>query len=190
MHNHVHLVIMDKEDRISKIIQSMAISYALYFNKRYNRIGHVFYNRFKSKYVENLPYLLNIIRYIHFNPEKARICQYSKYYWSSYHDYSQFSRLIYTEIFHMEYEKIKGYEKDEFEIESVKASDEQVINEIKEMLNIKNIVSIQNEKVDKRDKMIVEIVSKMKIEKRQLARILGVNDRTIFRAVQKQKKKP
>ena len=92
MHNHVHLVIMDKEDKLSKVIQSLAISYALYFNKKYNRIGHVFYNRFKSKYVENLPYLLNIIRYIHFNPEKSGICQYSKYYWSSYHEYSQIGR--------------------------------------------------------------------------------------------------
>ena len=63
----------------------------------------------------------------------------------------------------------------------------QVINAIKEMLNIENIVSIQSEKADKRDEMIVEIVSKMKIEKRQLARILGVNDRTIFRAIHKQK---
>ena len=89
----------------------------------------------------------------------------------------------------MEYERIKGYEKDEFEIERVKVSDEQVINEIKEMFNIENIVSIQNEKVDKRDKMIAKIISEMQIEKRQLARILGVNDRTIFRAIQKQKKK-
>lgn len=203
MHNHVHLVIMDKEDKLSKVIQSLAISYALYFNKKYNRIGHVFYNRFKSKYVENLPYLLNIIRYIHFNPEKAGMCKYSEFYWSSYHEYSQFSRLIKTEKvlkmaemskkdfenFHVEYERIKGYEKDEFEIERVKVSDEQVINEIKEMFNIENIVSIQNEKVDKRDKMIAKIISEMQIEKRQLARILGVNDRTIFRAIQKQKKK-
>lgn len=203
MHNHVHLVIMDKEDKLSKVIQSLAISYALYFNKKYDRIGHVFYNRFKSKYVENLPYLLNIIRYIHFNSEKAGMCKYSKFYWSSYHEYSQFPRLIETEKvlkmaemtkkdfenFHVEYERIKGYEKDEFEIENMKLSDEQAIKKIKQLLNIENIVSIQNEKVDKRDKMIAEIISKMKIEKRQLARILGVNDRTIFRAIQKQKKK-
>ncbi|MCI9039420.1 MAG: transposase [Clostridia bacterium] len=183
MHNHVHLVIMDKEDKLSKAIQSLAISYALYFNKKYNRIGHVFYNRFKSKYVENLPYLLNIIRYIHFNPEKAGMCKYSKFCWSSYHEYSQFSRLIETEKvlkmaemskkdfenFHVEYERIKGYEKEEFEIENVKVSDEQAIEKIKELLHIENIVSIQNEKVDKRDKIIAEIISKMKIEKRQLA---------------------
>lgn len=203
MHNHVHLVIMDKEDKLSKIIQSLAISYALYFNKRYNRIGHVFYNRFKSKYVEDLPYLLSVIRYIHFNPEKARVCKYSKFYWSSYHDYFQYSKLVEAdkvlkmaemskkdfENFHVEYEKIKGYEKDEFEIENVKLSDEQAVEEIKKLFHIENIVSIQNEKAEKRDAMIAKIVLEIKIEKRQLARILGVNDRTIFRAIQKQKKK-
>lgn len=199
MHNHVHLVIMDRENKLSKIVQSMAISYALYFNKRYNRIGHVFYNRFKSKYVENLPYLLNLIRYIHFNPEKAGICKYSKFYWSSYHEYFKSSKIIESDIvlkmaeiskydfdnFHREYEKIKGYEKEKFEIENAKFSDEQAIKLIKEMFSIEDIVSIQNEAIDKRDKMIAEIVSKMKIEKRQLARILGVNDRTIFRAIER-----
>ncbi len=200
MHNHVHLVIMDKEDKLSKVIQSLAISYALYFNKKYNRIGHVFYNRFKSKYVENLPYLLNIIRYIHFNPEKSGICQYSKYYWSSYHEYSQFSRLIETEkvlkmaemskrnfeIFHIEYGKVKGYEKDDFEFENVKLSDEQAIKKIKQLLNIENIVSIQNEKVDKRDKLIAQIARLEGIERKQLARILGMNERTIYRAMKKE----
>ncbi len=199
MHNHVHLVIMDKEDKLSKIIQSLAISYALYFNKKYNRIGHVFYNRFKSKYVENLPYLLNIIRYIHFNPEKSGISQYSKYYWSSYHEYSQVSRLIETEkvlkmaemskrnfeIFHIEYGKAKGYEKDDFEFENVKLSDEQAIKKIKQLLNIENIVSIQNEKVDERDRLIVQIARLEGIERKQLARILGMNERTIYRAIKK-----
>lgn len=200
MHNHIHLVIMDKENRLSKIIQSMAISYALYFNKKYNRIGHVFYNRFKSKYVENLPYLLNIIRYIHFNPEKAGICEYSKFYWSSYHNYRQFSGLVDTEKvlkmaemnakdfekFHIEYEKIKGFEKDDFESENIRLSDEQAIKEIKRKLNIDNLIAIQNKETDKRDEMITQIAVIAGIERKQLARILGVNERTIYRAIKRQ----
>ena len=35
MDNHVHLLIMDKGDNLSKIVQSLATSYALYFNKKY-----------------------------------------------------------------------------------------------------------------------------------------------------------
>lgn len=60
MSNHVHLLIKDKNDSISKIMQSLATSYAIYFNKKYDRIGHLFYNRFHSKCVEDLAYLLNL----------------------------------------------------------------------------------------------------------------------------------
>ena len=91
------------------------------------------------------------------------------------------------ETFHMEYEKIKGYEKDDFEFENLKLSDEQAIEKIKKLLNIENIVSIQNEKTDKRDEFIIQIAKIEGIERKQLARILGVNERTIYRAIKKGK---
>lgn len=198
MNNHIHLLIKEREDNLSKIIQSLAISYALYFNKKYNRIGHVFYNRFKSKYVENLPYLLNIIRYIHFNPEKAGICEYSKFYWSSYNDYFKSNSIVdstaifkMTEMniksfqsFHEEYRKIKGFEEDDFEMENIKLDDETAIQRIKEMLNIDNLVYIQNLKPQKRDEIIMQISKIDGIERKQLARLLGLNERTVYRAIQ------
>ena len=58
MNNHIHMLINAKDNNMSKIMQSLAISYAMYFNKKYNRIGHVFYNRFKSKNIETEGYLL------------------------------------------------------------------------------------------------------------------------------------
>lgn len=199
MDNHVHLLIMDKEQKLSKIVQSLAISYALYFNKKYNRIGHVFYNRFKSKSIKNLSSLLRVARYIHFNPEKAGVCEFSKYYWSSYHEYfgfpsitdcSQMLKLVEMdtkifEEFHKEYQKNKGYEQDNFEIESTKLSDEELIFKIKKQLNIENLLDIQKLKKLERDEIIVKICSDNKIEKRQLARVLGINERTIHRAIYK-----
>ncbi len=201
MNNHIHLLIMEKENSISKIIQSLAISYALYFNKKYNRIGHVFYNRFKSKQVESLPYLLNIIRYIHFNPEKAGITEYNKFYWSSYHKYFKSNDIINSsevfkmaemstydfKNFHEEYRKIKGFEIESFEMENINLNDEEAIKKIKEKLNIDNIIAIQNSNTQKRDKFIVEITKIEGIERKQLARILGLNERTIYRAIQKYK---
>ena len=65
-------------------------------------------------------------------------------------------------------------------------SDEQAIKKIKQLLNIENIVSIQNEKVDKRDKLIAQIARLEGIERKQLARILGMNERTIYRAMKKE----
>ena len=46
MNNHVHMVLYDKNMQLSKIIQSLAIRYATYFNKKYERVGHLFQNRF------------------------------------------------------------------------------------------------------------------------------------------------
>lgn len=72
MRNHVHLVIYDEKDKISEIIHKLCTKYAIYFNKKYNRVGHVFQNRFKSIGVDTEEYLKNLVRYIHKNPQKAR----------------------------------------------------------------------------------------------------------------------
>lgn len=203
MNNHVHLLIMDKEDNLSKIVQSLATSYAMYFNKKYRRIGHVFYNRFKSKYVDTLPYLLNIIRYIHFNCEKAKMCEFDKFYWSSYHEFFRIPTLVDVtnilnivemnqeefKLFHEEYKRIRGFEKENFEMEEARLDDELAIQKIKETLNIDNLLIIQNFNNEKRDEIISEILKIEGIKKNQLARILGVSERLIYRAVEKQEKR-
>lgn len=95
MDNHIHLEFKDDENCISKIIHNLTTSYAIYFNKKYDRVGHLFQDRFKSKPVENDEYLINLVRYIHQNPEKARIELTQKYRWSSYFDYiNQKSDLV------------------------------------------------------------------------------------------------
>jgi len=88
MDNHVHLVISEGADTISKIMQRINISYAYYFNKKYGRKGHLFQDRFKSEVIESDDYLLAAIRYVHNNPVKAKIViQPSAYKWSSYNCY-------------------------------------------------------------------------------------------------------
>jgi putative transposase len=47
MDNHVHLLINDNGNDISKIIKSINVSYAYYFNHNYKRVGHLFQDRFK-----------------------------------------------------------------------------------------------------------------------------------------------
>jgi len=49
--------------------------YAVTFNKRYKRAGHLFQNRYKSIICEEDPYLLELIRYIHLNPLRAKLVQ-------------------------------------------------------------------------------------------------------------------
>lgn len=88
MDNHVHLVLRDDENEISIIMKGIATSYAMFFNNKYGRVGHVFQDRFKSESIEDERYLLAVIRYVHNNPVKAYITQSPEQYrWSSYRCY-------------------------------------------------------------------------------------------------------
>jgi len=88
MDNHVHLLLNEGDGEVSRIMQRINISYAYYFNKKYDRIGHLFQDRFKSGAIEDDNYLLATVRYIHNNPVKAKLVSNpSEYKWSSYNDY-------------------------------------------------------------------------------------------------------
>lgn len=74
MDNHVHLLLATNELTISEIIKRISSSYARFFNNRYNRVGHLFQDRFRSETCEDKKYLFILLRYIHFNPIKAGVC--------------------------------------------------------------------------------------------------------------------
>jgi len=75
MDNHFHIELNPSDsDNISKIIQCLCTSYALYYNKKYEKIGHVFQDRYKSKQINTLQGLLNVRKYIQENPVKAGYC--------------------------------------------------------------------------------------------------------------------
>jgi putative transposase len=92
MDNHAHAVIREKEDTITRIMSRIATSYAFYFNDKYNRVGHVFQDRYRSECIENDNYLLAAVRYIHNNPQKAGICDEMSYRWSSIKHYLHFGK--------------------------------------------------------------------------------------------------
>ncbi|MDP4089994.1 MAG: transposase [Bacillota bacterium] len=69
MGNHAHLIIDCCGADISKIMKSINQSYAMYYNIKYKRHGHVFQDRFKSKIVDNNDYLITLSAYIHNNPK-------------------------------------------------------------------------------------------------------------------------
>lgn len=90
MDNHVHIALNTNSNEISEIVKGMAVRYASFYNKKYQRVGHVFQDRFKSEVVEDDRYLLGLIRYIHNNPVKAGISRTPQdHYWSSYRCYIQ-----------------------------------------------------------------------------------------------------
>jgi putative transposase len=73
MRNHVHLLIRSGVKGIGSIMRRLLTGYAVSFNKRHQRTGHLFENRYKSILCEEEPYLLELVRYIHLNPLRAGI---------------------------------------------------------------------------------------------------------------------
>jgi len=86
MSNHYHLLIETSTDNLSKFMRQLGMSYAIYFNKRYKRVGHLWQGRFKSWFVTDESYLYTLMLYIEQNPLKANmIKKLEAYPYSSYH---------------------------------------------------------------------------------------------------------
>ena len=88
MNNHIHILLRVGQEKLETILKRIAGSYVYWYNFKYNRIGHLFQDRFKSEPVDSDEYFLTVLRYIHQNPIKARICErLEDYRYSSYIDY-------------------------------------------------------------------------------------------------------
>lgn len=93
MDNHYHLLIREEKESLSSIMKMINSTYAVYYNNKYEGIGHVFQDRFRSEAIHNDAYLLNVTRYIHNNPKKAGIVLNCKDYpWSSYQNYIYYKK--------------------------------------------------------------------------------------------------
>jgi len=75
MTNHFHLLVMEMDWKIADVIKSLASSYVYYYNKKNERIGHLFQERFKSEPCNDMEYFTTLLRYIHQNPVKAGIVE-------------------------------------------------------------------------------------------------------------------
>ena len=71
MSNHVHPLLFSGPSGISKFMRRLLTGYALRYNRRHRRNGHLFQNRYKSIICEEGTYLLELVRYIHLNPLRA-----------------------------------------------------------------------------------------------------------------------
>jgi len=76
MPNHVHLIVgLEKSHMLSKIMQGLNLAYASWFNKKYNKVGHLWQGRYKSMLINKDKYLLDCIEYVEMNPIRANMYQ-------------------------------------------------------------------------------------------------------------------
>ncbi len=86
MPNHVHLI-LEVEDGIdlSKIMQGLNQAYTLWFNKKYEKVGHLWQGRYKSMVIQKNKYMLDCLEYVELNPIRANISKSPfDYPWSSW----------------------------------------------------------------------------------------------------------
>jgi REP element-mobilizing transposase RayT len=86
--NHFHLYLRTPQPNLSAGMHDLNSGYASGFNRRYRRCGALFQGRFKAILVEDESHALELTRYIHLNPVRARLVERPEDYgWSSYQDF-------------------------------------------------------------------------------------------------------
>lgn len=197
MSNHVHLLIAEIIETVSQIMKRLGNAYVYWYNRKYDRVGHLLQGRFHSEPVDVDEYLLTALRYIHQNPVKAGITiDCAGYPWSSYHDYmkpksadtSLTDTALALEIiggqqefveFHL---KICG-DKDLLDIDDVtRASDEYAEQLIQRVLAGKSTAELLKMPVSKRNMLLRELKALPGVSHRQIERIAGINRNMIQRA--------
>ena len=73
MDNYYHLLIETTQENLSLFMRQLNSNYAIYFNKKNSRVGHLWQGRYKSWYVYDEDYLYKLFRYIEHNPIKAKV---------------------------------------------------------------------------------------------------------------------
>jgi len=71
MSNHAHMLVRSGKCGIPGFMRRLLTGYAVTYNRRHNRWGHVFQNRYKSIVCEEEGYFLRLVSYIHLNPLRA-----------------------------------------------------------------------------------------------------------------------
>jgi len=84
--NHAHLLLRTGLTPLSTVMRRLLTGYAVYFNRRHRRHGHLFQNRYKSILCQEDAYLKELVRYIHLNPLRAKLVA----------DYKQLSRYRFS----------------------------------------------------------------------------------------------
>jgi putative transposase len=73
--NHYHLVVESSRESLSKAMHRLNGLYAQRFNRRHDRVGHLFQNRYSSYVIESEEYFEQVIAYVRANPVEAGLCE-------------------------------------------------------------------------------------------------------------------
>lgn len=189
MSNHIHLLVKASE-KLDLFVKKIASSYVYYFNRKYDRVGHLFQDRYRSEPVDSDAYLLTVFRYILQNPAKAGIGKTDAYPWNSWKTVE--GRETFCDIAQIlaivgDWQTLRDYVLQQNEDQCLEAEGVQAHSEAEALevaLRITggdNPLNIALQSKEERD----EVIAKMKaagISIRQISRLTGINRNIIQRA--------
>lgn len=164
MNNHAHILIETEQlAELSKYMQRLNTKYGIYYNKKYNRVGYVFRNRYKAEGIYSEEHLYNCIKYIYNNPVKAGICNRAEEY--PYSNYNKIDKNLRGNYIFIDVEDDKQ---------------KNCKNIIKEFL-LENNLELDNIKKDRKKlkELIIILKSDYNISLRKIAEEIGLNRETV-----------
>lgn len=189
MDNHAHMLLYSQKiQNISNFMKQVNSIYAMYYNKKRDRVGYVYRNRFESVPIMTREQMYTCIKYIHMNPVKAGMVEDEKQYeYSSYNDYLNQTGFINQQILEFVFNSSKNY------IETFQEIEYEDLNLDKENLNIEKLFEnflkkegVSSLEVKKNKKLVQKFISYLisnqyKSSKSEISRVLQISRTTLYR---------
>lgn len=190
MGNHLHLLLKEGKEPLETVMRRICGSYVFWYNKKYDRIGYLFQDRFKSEPVNNEEYFLVVLRYILRNPLKAGITAIIEdYKWTNYKDYIEkqtpdadfvlnfFNEMNREEAVKIFIEYINKANGDECEdvLESKKLTDDEAMKIIKTYCNVEHGIYLQKLETAIRNSYVKKLRKEYSLSIRQIERLTGIS---------------
>lgn len=202
MDNHVHFLLKADVNEMSLFFKKLEVSYAYYFNGRYEHVGHLFQNRFQSQPIDQERYFIVALKYILLNPENAGICSWRDYRWSSARAYlydnirnpltdtkyaincmggrNELVDFITDEDVEDEFCILNGWVEPQMPRKLL--PDAELVEIIKKTCKVMSPIDLQNMERSERDRCL-SALKRQGASVRQLERVTGINRGVIGRAM-------
>ncbi len=195
MSNHVHLLMETGEEPLETVFKRIGSGYVKWYNQKYQRVGHLFQDRFRSENVEDERYFMTVLRYILWTPVKAgMVFMPDRYPWSSYRAYEKGGGTItdtdYAEAVFGGRDQLMAFCSQENDDEAMdeneylwRIQDDEAIGIMNRISKCSSVSEFQQLSKELKQFYIREMYL-AKMSKRQISRVTGMAVQTVSKAVQ------
>ncbi len=190
MGNHIHILFYEKDvHQLTKFMHRVNLIYAKYYNKKNDRVGYVFRDRYNLQPILSEKYLYSCVKYIHNNPVKANLCEkpeqyeYSSFKKNRFYTNTEIERNVRKFIVMREPEED---EEQEFAFLEVERDKEQIGKELLQKTMEENHITKEELKnnIELLKRIVKNLNTNYNLSFRKIEKLLGVGRETLRKIVQ------